>query len=293
MKNKVALIFGSGGQAGFYLSKLLEQRGILPVKISRTIGDAIGNVGDHSFVESLIKQYQPDLIFHLAANSTAAHSALFDNHEAICTGTLNILEFARLHCSSAKIFLSGSALQFKNEGLPINEQTGFEASSAYAVSRIQSVYAARYYRKAFGLRIYVGYFFNHDSPHRTEKHVNQKIAKAAQRIAQGSKEKLEIGNIDVHKEFNFSRDAMEAVLKLMGQENVFEAVIGSGKAYSIKDWASSCFEKLDLNWQDHIILQEGFVPEYKILVSDPKLILSLGWEPQVDFNQMVNMMIHE
>src|SRR5277367_2342099 len=108
-------------------------------------------------------------------------------------------------------------MQFKNEGLPIDELTPFEASSPYSVSRIQSVYAARYYRSVFGLEVYTGYFFNHDSPLRAENHVNQKIAAAVKRIGAGSNEKLYLGNINVRKEFNYAGELVEAVWILVNQ----------------------------------------------------------------------------
>jgi len=291
--NKTALIFGSNGQDGFYLHRLLTASGFRVVRISRHNSDVNGDVADAAFTAEQIRTHQPGYIFHFAANSTARHEALFDNHAAISTGTLHILESTRLHCPSAKIFLSGSALQFRNEGFPINEHTPFEAGSAYAVARIQSVYAARYYRKAFGTKVYVGYFFNHDSPLRSEQHVNQKIAQAAKRIAAGSREKLQLGNINVQKEFNFAGDMMEAVWLFMNQDAVHELVIGCGRAYPIADWLSCCFEKLNLNWKESVILQDDFIPEYQVLVSDPKLLMSLGWRPRVELNQLANLMINE
>lgn len=293
MINKTAVIFGANGQDGFYLDKLLSQENIKVIKISRKGNNIIGNVADYGFVENILQQYQPGYVFHLAANSTTRHFALFENFESISRGTLNILEAVKLHSPQTKVFLSGSAMQFRNTGKPIDEQTEFEASSAYSVSRIESIYAGRYYRTAFGLKVYAGYFFNHDSPLRTEKHVNQKIVKAVQRIALGSNEKLVLGNIEVKKEFNYAGDVVEAIWKLVSQDTTFEAVIGSGEAYSIKEWLACCFDKQNMNWQDHVVLEEGFVPEYEILVSNPQLIKSIGWSPKVDFYQLVNIMMNE
>ena len=286
-----ALIFGISGQDGYFLTELLRKKNIQIIGVSRSYGDLIGYVGDYSFVESIIKHHQPNYIFHFAANSTTNHSALFDNHNAISTGTLNILECVRLHCPTAKVFLSGSAMQFKNKGVPIDEQTPFEASSPYSIARIQSVYAGRYYRSAFGLLVYFGYFFNHDSPLRSEKHVNQKIVSSVKRIANGSTEKLELGNIDVKKEFNYAGDIVEAVWVLVNQDTVFEAIIGSGDAHSIQEWVEYCFKKVNKNWEDHVIINPDFIPEYKILVSNPKLIRSIGWQPKVDFYKLADIMM--
>ncbi len=184
-------------------------------------------------------------------------------------------------------------MQFKNEGLPINEQTPFEAGSPYAVSRIQSVYAGRYYRKVAGLKVYTGYFFNHDSPLRSEQHVNQKIIRAVQRISHGSTGKLELGNIHVQKEFNYAGDVVNAIWKLVNQDHVFEAVIGSCKAYSIEQWIDYCFSKIGKNWQDFVVLKADFVPEYQVLVSDSALMMSLGWTPRVNFYELADLMINE
>ena len=285
------LIFGCSGQDGNYLSAYLIGQAIQVVGVSRSGGDVMGSVSDFSLVSKLVRDHQPDFIFHFAAISTTSHNVLFENHEAISTGTLNILEAVRIYSPESKVFLSGSALQFKNLGLPIDENVAFEASSAYSVARIHSVYAGRYYRNTFGMKVYVGYFFNHDSPFRSVQHINQKIVSVVHRISKGSNEKLELGNIDVRKEFNYAVDTVEAVWKLVNQDNIFEAVIGSGKAYSIKEFTDYCFKKVNKNYKDFVIIKEGFTPEYNVLVSNPRLISSLGWETKTDFFQLADLMM--
>lgn len=287
----IALIFGVNGQDGFYLSELLREKHIEVVGVSRSGGDIRGDVGEYDLVERLVKECKPDYIFHFAANSTTHHSSLFENHHAISTGSLNILESTRLHCLSARVFLPGSAVQFANRGLPIDETTPFEANNPYAVARIQSIYAGRYYRAKFGIRVYVGYFFHHDSPMRAERHVNQKIAAAARRIAAGSAEKLIIGDLGTKKEFSFAGDVVEAAWLLVNQDAVFECVIGSGKAYRIEDWLIACFSRIGKRWQEHVEVESGFQPEYRVLVSDPNLIKSIGWNPRVDFEKLADMMM--
>lgn len=286
------VIFGINGQDGVYLSKLCRQNNLEILGVSKSVGNWIqGDVSDYKFVESLIKTKKPKYIFHFAAKSTTQHYALFDNHEAISTGTLNILESVRLHSPNSRVFLSGSAMQFKNRGLPIDEQTPFEASSPYSVARIQSVYAGRYYREKFGLNVYAGYFFNHDSPLRTEAHINQKIVAFVKNIYKKQGQKLEIGNIITKKEFNFAGDIVEAVWLLVNQNKIYEAVIGSGKAYSIEDWLSLCFANVTKNWQDYVITKNDFQAEYEILVSNPTLIKSIGWQPKTSIEDLAKMML--
>ena len=285
-----ALVFGINGQDGFYLSQLLNKKEIKVIGISRSDGNWIkGNVADYSFVEEVIKSYSPDYIFHFAANSTTRHDAVLENHDSITTGTLNILESCYKYSKHSKIFLSGSAVQFENKGIPINESTPFAPLSPYAVSRIAAVYSGRYYR-SLGLKVYVGYFFNHDSPLRSDRHINKKIISTVKRISEGSKEILEIGDITAKKEFNFAGDFMEAIWMLVNQDFFFEAVIGSGKAYAIQDWIKICFDMVNLDWSNYIRKKEGFVTEYEILVSDPRLIKSIDWEPAMGINELAGLM---
>ena len=285
-----ALIFGANGQDGHYLSDLCKSQGITPIGVSRS-GDWVrGDVSNPDQVRDLIKRHTPAYIFHLAARSTTRHEALFENHETISTGTLNILESVRTIYPQARVFLAGSGLQFKNTGKPISEKDPFEASSAYAVARIQSVYAARYYR-SLGVRVYVGYLFHHESPLRGPGHVSKMIALAAQRIAAGSSEILELGDITVEKEWTFAGDVAQAMLDLVRQDKVFEATIGSGSAYSIQNWLEQCFSVIGKDWKRHVRLKEGFVAEYPRLVSDPSTIRSLGWSPKVGFPELARMMM--
>ena len=291
MENKKALIFGANGQDGFYLNEILSENGITCLNISRQGPGIKGDTSNYPFVENLIKESRPDYIFHLAANSTTRHSALFENQLTIVTGTLNILEAARLYRPGAKIFITGSALQFLNKGQPVNEKTPFEATSAYAAARIQATYLARYFRTTFSMKVYLGYFFNHDSPLRRENHVNQKIVMAAKRFALGESGKLLLGNIHVKKEFNFAGDMVMAVWTLVNQENIFEAVLGCGQAHSIKEWITVCFERFNLNWPDFVEQDQHYIREYEILVSDPGLLFEMGWRPAVNFFQLADMML--
>ncbi len=286
-----ALIFGAGGQDGFYLQKLCREIGIVPIGISRSLesGFIQGDVSDFEQVEKLVKFYKPTYIFHFAANSTTHHSALFENHATISTGTINILESVKNQNPNSRIFITGSGVQFKNSGQPISEKDEFEANSAYSVARIHSVYAARYYR-SLGIRTYVGYLFHHESPLRKLGHISQIISSAAKSLIEGS-EKIKLGDISVRKEWAFAGDIVRGILTLVSQDDVFEATIGTGQAYSIKDWLEQCFRLVGKNWRDYVEITSGFVPEYRCLVSNPETIRSLGWGPTITFSELASMMM--
>ncbi len=288
-----ALIFGANGQDGYYLSKSCRQRGMEVLEISRSGGKSHGIKGDISSyeqVKELIQYHLPDFVFHLAANSSTHHRTLLENHQTICTGTTNLLESVRLYCPSAKVFITGSGLQFINQGVAISEKAPFQTSSAYALSRIQSVYAARYFR-SIGLQVYVGYLFHHESPRRKLHHVSKKVTSAVQKIAAGQLNILEMGDITVRKEWTFAGDVVEGILTLMEQNDIYEAVIGSGIPYSIQNWLELCFQFVGLDWQNYVVCQEGFKAEYSCLFSNPETIRSLNWSPSVDLPSLVEMMM--
>lgn len=285
-----ALIFGANGQDGYYLHTLLQEQGVEVVGTSRS-GDWVrADVAVRGDVEALMREHRPQFVFHLAANSTTRHSALFENSATIGTGTLNILEAVKTFAPACKVFLCGSGVQFHNTGKPLSERDSFEASSAYALARIHSVCAARYAR-SLGLKVYVGYLFHHDSPRRQEHHVAQMIAGAVKRIAAGSRETLELGDVSVQKEWTFAGDVARGIWTLVGQDEVFEATIGSGLAFSIEQWLDECFALIGKNWRDHVTMCAGFTPEYSCLVSDPTTIRSLGWAPKVAFSELARLMV--
>jgi GDPmannose 4,6-dehydratase len=284
------MILGANGQDGHYLSELLKQEKFEVVCLGRPLQQGDFDVRDFGSVSAAIQRHKPSFLFHLAANSTTRHDAMFENHATICTGTVNLLESVRLYSPDTRVFISGSGLQFRNDGRPIDEQTPFEARDPYSVSRIHSVYAARYFR-TLGIKAYVGYFFNHDSPLRSDRHVSRKITDAVNRIAGGSKEILEIGNVEVVKEWGFAGDIVRAMWTLVNNDVEFEAVLGTGEGHSIREWLQLCFDKVGLRWQDHVKIKENFKAEYFSLVSDPALIRSMGWKPSISFEQLAEMMM--
>jgi len=287
---KKAVIFGASGQDGYYLSEACRKRGIQTLSTGHRIGNSVCDVSKWDQVLQVISEFKPDAIFHLAAHSTTAHAALFENHEAIATGTLNILEAAWKITPQARIFVAGSGVQFKNIGEPIKENDTFDATSPYAISRIHATYAARYYR-TLGLKAYVGYLFHHESPRRGLTHTSKMISEAVRRIARGSQEQIELGDITVEKEWSFAGDIVEAILTLVKQDEIYECVIGSGKAYSIQDWLDTCFGIFNLDWREHVHLKKSFIAEYKRLVSNPETIHRLGWVPVIGFEELAKLMV--
>jgi GDPmannose 4,6-dehydratase len=286
-----SLIFGINGQDGSYLSELLKAENISVIGVSRSAGAwQRGSVADHDFVEQLIKREKPDYIFHLAANSAVHHELLFEHQQTIVQGSLNILESAYRHSPKSKIFIAGSGLQFLNKEKPVSEKTKFHAGNSYTLARIQAVYAARYFR-TLGLRTYIGYLFHHDSPLRTAQHLNRRIVDAAKQAAAGSASKISIGDITVEKEFGFAGDIAGGILKLVQQDELFEACIGTGKAHSIKEWLKVCFNLVGKKWKDYVETDNTYKADFKRLVSDPSSMKKIGWEAKTGMKELAEMMM--
>lgn len=286
-----AIIIGVNCQDGFYLRKLLSNKQIEVIGVSRSLGDWIqGSVSDRNFIENLIRHHQPDYIFNFAAISSVRHEVTIENHEIISSGSLYILESVDKYSKHTKVFLSGSALQFKNTGDPINENTPFDATSSYSVERIYTTFLARYYRDR-GIHVSVGFLFNHESPLRADHFISSYVVSGVKKITQGLADKLQIGDLSVRREWNFAGDFARAIYTLMQQDRVFEAVIGSGISYTIKDWVEICFSYHSLDWRDYVVSKENYNADYKCLVSDPKLIFSLGYRPEYDINDLAELMM--
>jgi GDPmannose 4,6-dehydratase len=270
----------------------LESRSIEVIVVSRSKGNwETNNVADFSFVSSLIKKHQPAFIFHLAANSATRHDLVFENHETISTGALNILESVKVHSPQSKVFITGSGVQFKNEGHPIKETDAFEASSPYSIARIQSIYAGRYYR-SIGIKTYCGYLFHHESPLRKDHHISKLTTNFIKNLKPHSTEKLKLGDISVKKEWAYAKDIAEGIFSLVDQDEVFESCIGTGIPYSIEDWLKVCFSLKKLNYLDHLEPSlSTFKAEYKFLISDPQTMLKTGWKAKTTFEQLAEIMM--
>ncbi|MBL7937276.1 MAG: GDP-mannose 4,6-dehydratase [Bacteroidia bacterium] len=287
-----AIIFGINSQDGIYLKEILESKNIVVKGVSRSVGEwIVGDIGDYEFVSELIKNEKPSYIFHLAANSTTRHNVLFENHKTISSGTLNVLESVKLYSPITKVFITGSGVQFKNVGVPIKETDEFEGNSPYSVARIHSVYAARYYR-SLGIQTYIGYLFHHESPYRKHHHISKLTTDFIKSIGTKTTEKLELGDINVKKEWAYAKDIAEAIYTLVNQDVVWESTIGTGEIYSIKEWLINCFEIKGLNWENYVVTKNSdFKPEYNILQSNPSTIKSLGWKPMTSFYELAKIMM--
>ncbi len=232
---KRAIIFGGDGQDAHYLSSILQREGIEVHRINHKQCD----IGIQGWVFHEITRIMPDYVFHFAAKSSIDHKYAMDNHRAIVDGSFHVLEGVKRYAPHAKVFLSGSILQFKSL-VGTTVWTDRDYSSIYAAQRNASVDYARYYR-SLGLQVYVGYFSYHDSPRRSAKHLAKRVACEAQ--DKSNLYRIHIANPEDQKEWNYAGDMMEAVWEQVNGP-CFEAVLGSGVKHSVLDYAKACVRKV-------------------------------------------------
>jgi len=278
------LCFGHHGQTGYYLEKHCQTLGHKFFGASRRDGHFRGDIKDPVFVAEVILKSKPNIIFNLAARSSIQHKYIQEYYDTIVMGNLNILSSVYEYDPNIKVFVTGSGLQFKNEDKPISANDPFDARDAYSAARIAAAYQARYFRKQ-GLKIYIGYLFHHESKFRNDSCISKRILHAAQKG-----EKLGIGDINAAKEWGFAGDIAKGIWTLVNQDEIFEATIGTGVAHQIREWFDVCYSHFGLDWQKYHE-QIAFNRDFKILVSDPTIMKSLGWSCESNLKRLLGQMI--
>ncbi|EFK07362.1 putative GDP-mannose 4,6-dehydratase [delta proteobacterium NaphS2] len=315
-KEKSALILGVSGQDGSYLAAYLLAKGYRVVGASRDAQiSSFANLkrlkiygrvelesislNDFRSVLQILKKVQPNEIYNLAGQTSVGLS--FDqpveSFESISIGTLNLLEAIRFLNIPIRIYNAGSSECFGNtEGAAATEETPFRPRSPYAVAKAAAFWHMANYREAYGLFACSGLLFNHESPLRPERFVTRKIVSAACRIAKGSGELLQLGNIEVERDWGWAPEYVEAMWRMLQQENPEDFVIATGETNKLADLIREAFGVVGLNWKDHVTTSETLFRPTDILTvrADPgKAKRKLGWKAKFKMKDVVRMMVEE
>lgn len=315
---KVALIIGVTGQDGTYLTKLLLSKGYSVIGTSRSkilqLPENFKKIGldlncDITFIkvdpenyydiESAFTTFKPDEVYNLSAQSSVADSFVypFDTIKSITNAVINILEVIKQKSSKSKFYNAGSSETFGTLGGTVaNESTVFSPASPYAVSKLAAYWLVKNYRDAYGIFAVTGITFNHESCLRKEIYVTQKIISAAKRIAGGSKEKLHLGNLDVMRDWGWAPEYVEAMWLMLQHERPEDFVIGTGQSFQLKDFLSTVFSSIDLNWEDWVVLQAELVRPQEVSRSscNPRKIFDrLGWRAKHNALDVARFMLEE
>jgi GDPmannose 4,6-dehydratase len=312
--SKKALICGVSGQDGAYLAKLLLEKGyfvcgtsrdaqvssfrnLLRLGIREQVKLESLALNDFRSVLQVLKKIEPDEIYNLAGQSSVGLSfeQPVETLESVATGTLNLLEAIRFIEKPIKIYNAGSSECFGDIGdRAADEETPFRPRSPYAVAKATSFWEVANYREAYGIFACSGILFNHESPLRPERFVTQKIVSAACRIARGSKEKLNLGNISVQRDWGWAPEYVEAMHLMLQQQEPDDYVIATGQSYSLQDLVIEAFNCVGLNWQDFVVSDSSLLRPTELAVSKwnpAKAKSKLGWQAKYKMQDVVKMMV--
>ncbi|MBW4054016.1 MAG: GDP-mannose 4,6-dehydratase [Proteobacteria bacterium] len=313
---KKALICGVSGQDGTYLSKFLLGKGYevhgtardaqmasFPNHITLGIRDQISfhsmALNDFRSVLQVLVNVQPDEIYNLAGQSSVGLS--FDQPvetlESISVGTLNLLEAIRFMKLPIKLYNAGSSECFGNTGgQPADENTPFRPRSPYAVAKATAFWEIANYRDAYNIYASTGILFNHESPLRPERFVTQKIVRSACRIANGSSEKLKLGNIEIARDWGWAPEYVEAMWMILQQDRADDFVIATGETNRLEDFVAEVFRCVGLDWRDHVESDPSLLRPSEIMVSranPEKSARILGWQATYRMKDVARMMVEE
>ena len=313
---KTALLCGISGQDGAFLSRLLLRKGYRVFGTSRDAqgGDfqSLRRLGIFSEVSLLsmdpedfrsvyvaIKACMPDEVYFLAGQSSVGLSFVqpAETIKSFMLGTLNILEACRVSEKPARQYHAGSSECFGDTaGIRANESTPFSPRSPYAVAKASSYWLVDNYREAYGLYACTGILFNHESPLRPGRFVTQKIVQAAKRIAAGSKEILELGRMDIVRDWGWAPNYVEAMWLMLQQSSPADFVIATGRSYSLQQFVETTFSALGLDWQAHVRQSQEFIRPTDITSSSAdtdKARKHLNWQADLDMHGVIEAMLRD
>jgi GDPmannose 4,6-dehydratase len=315
---KVALITGINGQDGSYLAEFLLDKGydvwgtvkrnsvsetqstrIEHLRSSNKINLEYADLTDMASLVRVLQKIQPTEVYNLAAQSHVRVSFDQPVYTANVTGigTLNLLEAVRIICPESKIYQASSSEMFGNnidlDGYQ-RETTPMNPVSPYGCAKVFSYNICRNYRNSYGMKIWNGILFNHESPRRGTNFVTNKVVKAAVRIKLGLQEELHLGNLDATRDWGHAKDYVEAMWLMLQTDDPNDYVCATGISHSVKDLCVYTFNKLGLNYEDYVKMDEKHLrPEelHDLKGDSSKLRNDLGWDPKYTFETMLDEMV--
>ncbi len=307
-----ALITGITGQDGSYLAELLLEKGYRVIGIVRRssttpyerishLVDRVELVSadllDQTSLTDVVGDQAIDEIYNLAAQSfvQTSWSQPVLTGEFTALGVTRMLEAMKKAAPKARFYQASSSEMFgKVVETPQKESTPFYPRSPYGVAKVYGHWITVNYRESFGLYAVSGILFNHESPRRGLEFVTRKVTDAVARIKLGFGKELRLGNLDSRRDWGFAGDYVDAMWRMLQQDEPDDYVIGTGHTCSVRDLCETAFSHAGLDYREFVKQDPKFFrpAEVDLLVADPeKAHAKLGWQPQVTFKQLVEMMV--
>ncbi len=307
-----ALITGITGQDGSYLADFLLEKGYTVYGVVRRASTENFERIEHikhkiKFLQSdlldqlslihAVEESRPDEVYNLAAQSFVPTSWVQPvlTGEFTGLGVTKILEAVRLVGKKSRFYQASSSEMFgKALEVPQTETTPFYPRSPYGAAKVYGHWMTVNYRESFGIHATSGILFNHESPRRGKEFVTRKITDAVARIKIGKLDKLYLGNLEARRDWGFAGDYVRAMWLMLQHEEPLDYVIASGKQHTVRELARIAFARADLDYQKYVEVDQKFFrpAEVDSLLGDCSLARkNLGWEPEVSFEELINMMV--
>ena len=309
---KRALITGVTGQDGSYLAEFLLENGYEVCGVVRRSSvekfERIEHLRGRMLLEQadlldqlsiihLVQRFRPDEIYNLAAQSFVPTSwsqpVLTAEFDAV--GVTRMLEAVRLVDSSIRFYQASSSEMFgKVHETPQKETTPFHPRSPYGVAKVYGHFITVNYRESYGLFACSGILFNHESPRRGLEFVTRKITAAVAAIKLGRQQELRLGNLDAKRDWGFAGDYVEAMWRMLQQDVPDDYVVATGENHSVQDLVEVAFGRVGLDWKKVVRIDPELLrpAEVDTLIGDSsKARQVLGWQPKVDFQALIEMMV--
>ncbi|HOT90484.1 MAG TPA: GDP-mannose 4,6-dehydratase [Anaerolineae bacterium] len=312
MANRRALITGITGQDGSYLAEFLLEKGYDVIGLVRRtstvtftrihhIQDKItlvsGDLLDQGSLIATLRDYRPQEVYNLAAQSfvPASWQQPVFTGEVTALGVTRMLEAIRTVDPTIRFYQASSSEMFgKVREVPQRETTPFYPRSPYGVAKVYGHWITVNYRESYNLFACSGILFNHESPRRGLEFVTRKVSYQVARIKLGLADKLALGNLDAKRDWGYAGDYVRAMWLMLQQDEPDDYVVGTGETHSVQELCEVAFAHVGLDWRDYVVQDPRFMrpAEVDLLVSDPrKARAKLGWEPQVTFKKLIEMMV--
>ena len=318
MSKKIALITGITGQDGSYLADFLLEKGYevhglirrsssfnthrldhiyqdsheTNQKLFLHYGDLIDGVG----LTNLIREISPTEVYNLGAQSHVQVSFSMPQYtgQVDAVGAVGLLEAIRSAEINTRYYQASTSEMFGATPPPQNEESFFRPQSPYAAAKLMAYWCTVNYRDGYGMHATNGILFNHESPRRGETFVTRKITRAVAEIANGSKKKLFLGNLDAVRDWGYAKEYVESMWLMLQQDAGSDYVVATGVGATVRDFADASFSRVGLNWQDHVEIDPRYIrpTEVDALIGDAsKARKVLGWAPKTHWKELAELMV--
>jgi GDPmannose 4,6-dehydratase len=308
---KRALITGVGGQDGSYLAEFLLEKGYDVVGLIRPGAPAYENLAALDQVEvyeadllnqtslaQALRAAEPREVYNLAAPSfvPASWEEPVRTAEFAAVGATSLLEAIRAVDPAIRFYQASSSEIFGDPAeTPQTETTPLAPVTPYGVAKAYAHFSARSYRHRYGLFACSGILYNHESPRRPLEFLPRKVAHGAAAISLGLQEELVLGDLDARRDWGYAKDYVVAMWLMLQQDSAADYVIASGEEHSVRELVERAFAHVGLDWEEHVridpTLKRGAAELHHLVGNAAKARERLGWQPEVDFTQLVHLLV--